>query len=65
MLDCPDIYEQFAKVWVEDYCQGIDKMNTEQVIAKTRECLTKIYPITYADEFAFSLHTLTDSSVGD
>ena len=65
VMDCPDIYEGFAKIWSEDYCASIDKMNMEQVIAKTTECLRKICPITYADEFGFNLHTLTDSSVGD
>jgi hypothetical protein len=65
-MDCPDIYEALPKIWTEDYLTAVvDKMNTEQVMAKTKECLMKIYPITYADEFSFNLQTLTESAIGD
>jgi len=40
-------------------------MNIDHVIQKTRECLRKIYPVLYAEEFGLSNHTVTDSANGD
>jgi hypothetical protein len=40
-------------------------MNMEHVIQKTRECLRKIYPVIYAEEFGLNLQTVTDSAIGD
>ena len=65
VLDCPDIAEQFVKIWSEDFLPNLDKMNIDHVIQKTRECLRKIYPVLYAEEFALEKHSVTDSAIGD
>ena len=65
MIDCPDISEQFVRIWSEDFTPNLDKMNIEHVIQKTRECLRKIYPVLYAEEFGFNLHSITESAIGD
>lgn len=65
VIDCPDILEQFVRVWSEDFTPNLDKMNIEHVIQKTRECLRKIYPVLYAEEFGLNLHTVTETAIGD
>jgi hypothetical protein len=65
VIDSPDICEQFVKIWSEDVIPNLDKMNVEHVIQKTRECLRKIYPVLYADEFGLNLYKITESAVAD
>ena len=65
VIDSPDVCEQFVKIWSEDVIPNLDKMNMEHVIQKTRECLRKIYPVLYADEFGLNLHKMTESTVAD
>jgi hypothetical protein len=54
-----------VKIWSEDFLPNLDKMNMEHVIQKTRECLRKIYPVIYAEEFGLNLFSITDSAIGD
>jgi hypothetical protein len=54
-----------VKIWSEDFLPNLDKMNMEHVIQKTRECLRKIYPVLYAEEFGLNLFSITDSAIGD
>lgn len=65
VLDSPDITELFVKIWCEDFLPNLDKMNIENVILKTRECLRKIYPVLYAEEFGLNHQNVTASAIGD
>ena len=68
VFDSPDIMEVFVPIWAEDVLSQLtsrQKMNVAHMIFKTKEMLRKLYPVTYADNFAYSESTCTSSASGD
>ena len=64
IYDCPDIVEELTQIWTEDIQPLIDKrkMEISYIVTKTQECIARLYPILYADEFKGIEHSAATRS---
>jgi hypothetical protein len=69
IFDCPDIVEEFVKIWVNDYANVIinnkKQYDVDEIIEKTKKVISKIYPILYSSDFNGIKATSTSSSIGN
>lgn len=68
ILDCSDILEDFTVAWTEDYQPQIDKSkrSIDTLVAKTKDAVTRIYPLLHSEAFGTSHETASlGSAVGD
>jgi hypothetical protein len=64
IIDCVDISDQIASLWSEDV-KNIDKKKIQLLVDKTREFITKIYPVLFSDGFNLTATNQMESSMGD
>jgi hypothetical protein len=69
LLDCPDIWTPFSKIWVEEIVPKISGSNTRSitfVLQHMEEFVTRMYPVLYSDEFRRLEHLgATSTAIAD
>ena len=66
IYDCPDIVEELAVIWYEDALSKIssDMMNINFIKTRTKEFISRLYPILYSEEFKNLDQGTTKSAAG-
>ena len=66
IYDCPDIVEELGVIWYEDALPKIssDMMNINFIKSRTREFISRIYPVLYSEEFKNLDQGSTKSAAG-
>jgi hypothetical protein len=67
VYDSPDILEELALVWVEDFKKQVEsKVNdVDFIMTRTKEIVCRLYPIFHSDEFRELSTSSTSSAAGD
>lgn len=68
IFDSPDIFEELVLIWGEDIQPMIDKgkkLDIEFIMTKTKEVVSRLYPILYCEEFVGLEHASTRSEAGN
>ena len=67
IYDCSDIVEELSVIWGEDLQPLLEKSKfaIEAVMTRTKETISKLYPVLYSEEFKALEHNSTSSAVGD
>ena len=67
IYDCPDIVEELVQIWTEDIQPLIDKqkLHIDSIVTRTKEVVSRLYPVLYSEAFKGLEHASTLSSVAD
>jgi len=64
-MDNIDIVENLARIYKADYWKkvtGKGQTNIDEISKKSKEIITKLYPVLYTEEFNLTVLTATDSA---
>jgi hypothetical protein len=69
IYNCPDIVEELSSIWTEDIQPLIENhkrnLDIDYIVTKTKETISRLYPILYSNEFKNILNgNQTSSAVG-
>ena len=67
IYDNPDIVEELTQIWVEDVQSKMasDLLNIEVIKSKTKDFISRLYPVLYSEEFkAIDINGTTRSAAG-
>lgn len=67
IYDSPDILEELATIWAEDFKKQVEsKINdVDFIMTRSKEIVCRLYPIFFSEEFKDLVASPTSSSAGD